>query len=1130
MKKTTKINIKKNILLALIFLITVSIKAQYNPNAPWMKNLGTKNGTATLSEMKASFDEYWKTHDKDKKGSGYKPFMRWFNHWENLTNADGSLMSYSQLQEAVVQNKNTQLQRNYANINVSNWQPVGPAAYINTGSWSSGKGRVQVVAVDPNNSNIIYIGTPASGIWKSIDAGGNFTNISDQLPQNGVSGIAIDANNSNIIYIATGDSDAGDTYSIGVLKTIDGGVNWTQTGLTLTGSSKARDILINPNNSQMLWCATSNGVFKTIDGGANWINVQVGNFSQGAIRLKPNNSNVIYASSGTGIFKSTNAGDSFVQISNGLPANFSKCLIDVTPSNPDFVYALIYENGASINVYKSTDSGENFTNMGATNNDEISQIWYDMAFAVSPTNANEIYSGTLNIWKSTNGGTTFNQLNSWSSPSAANYTHADIHYLKFFGNKLYCGSDGGIYVSDNQGISFSDLTASARIGQFYKIAVSKQTATKMVGGLQDNGGFGYSNNVWKNYYGADGMDTVIDPNNSNLYYGFIQSGISLYISSDAANSSGSSVPSPAGASGNWITPLAINSVGEVFSGFSYLHKLNGSTWENKSNSAVGTGNIDVLTIDPNNDNNIWVATNNKLFKSTDGGHTFTNIYTDLSNINAIEINHSNSNIVYIVTAGINGTVLKSLDGGTTWVVLSAGLPAIGKNCIKHQGRHTNNPLYLGTQIGVFYIDDTMNSWIPFNTNLPLVHITDLEINLEDAKIVAATYGRSIWQSVIEIQTPATDLRLNEIIEPTTTVGCSTITPIIQVKNNGLNAITDVSVNYTINSTPFTYNWSGNLASSQTTNITLPILNLPRGSYTMLINATTPNDAYNDNNDSKTRFYINNSGVVNTINTFENTASELITYNEGTNNGWIRGIRTASALDTGTNNVYTSNLTGNYTDGKKSYLVSQCYDLTTISSPEIRFKMAYDLEQNFDIIYTEYSTNNGLTWTVLGTMGANWYNSDRTSINLVGDCSNCLGAQWTGTNTTMTEYFYPLNSLATNSNIMFRIVFRSDDSVNGLGVIIDDFVINGTLANEQFDIKNVAIYPNPSNGIFNIAKGNSEIKNIEVTDISGKLILKQTDFQNDNSVFILNLQDVSAGVYFIKITADETSIIKKVIKN
>lgn len=508
---------KKNILLSLTFLITISITAQYNPNAPWMKNLGTKNGTATLSEMKASFDEYWKTHDKDKKGSGYKPFMRWVNYWENLTNDDGSLMSYSQLQEAVAQNNNTQLQRNYANINVSNWQPVGPAPYINTGSWSSGKGRVQVVAVDPNNSNIIYIGTPASGIWKSIDAGVNFTNISDQLPQNGVSGIAIDPNNSNIIYITTGDSDAGDTYSIGVLKTTDGGVTWNTTGLTLTGTSKARDIIINPANSQMLWCATSDGVYKTIDGGTNWTNVQAGNFSQGAIRLKPNDSNIVYVSSSEGIFKSTNAGDTFLQTTNGLPIGFDRCLIDVTPANPNFVYALVYEGGNSINVYKSTDSGENFTNTGSTNDNEISQIWYDMAFAVSPTNADEIYSGTLNIWKSTNGGTSFSQLNSWSSPSAANYTHADIHYLKFFGSKLYCGSDGGIYVSDNQGIYFSDLTASARIGQFYRIAVSKQTATKMVGGLQDNGGFGYSNNIWKNFYGADGMDTAIDPNNSNLY-------------------------------------------------------------------------------------------------------------------------------------------------------------------------------------------------------------------------------------------------------------------------------------------------------------------------------------------------------------------------------------------------------------------------------------------------------------------------------------------------------------------------------------------------------------------------------------------------------------------------------------
>ena len=92
-----------------------------------------------------------------------------------------------------------------------------------------------------------------------------------------------------------------------------------------------------------------------------------------------------------------------------------------------------------------------------------------MAIAVSPTNANTIITGVLNVWKSTNGGSSFTKLNSWSNPSSNTYTHADIHFLKYFNNRLYCGSDGGIYKSTNNGNSFNDLSFGLQIGQFYRI-------------------------------------------------------------------------------------------------------------------------------------------------------------------------------------------------------------------------------------------------------------------------------------------------------------------------------------------------------------------------------------------------------------------------------------------------------------------------------------------------------------------------------------------------------------------------------------------------------------------------------------------------------------------------------------
>jgi hypothetical protein len=192
-------------------------------------------------------------------------------------------------------------------------------------------------------------------------------------------------------------------------------------------------------------------------------------------------------------------------------------------------------------------------------------------------------------------------------------------------------------------------------------------------------------------------------------------------------------------------------------------------------------------------------------------------------------------------------------------------------------------------------------------------------------------------------------------------------------------------------------------------------------------------------------------------------------------------------------------------------------------------MKYDVELNWDIVYVEYSTNFGGSWTVLGEMGPTWYNSDRTPATTGTDCNNCPGAQWTGLNATLSTYTYPLNTLNSETNIIFRIVFHSDQSVNDLGVNIDDFVINGTLSGQSFDLQNIVLYPNPSNGIFNVVSGANEITEIQVYDLTGKVIWTKKDFAVSNSEIQINLSSISQGIYFVKISANNQSTVKRIIK-
>ena len=1114
-------------LTLLLFLCSTILYAQHNPDTPWMKELKSKSSKKefTLQEISQTFDSYWELHkeDRTKKGSGVKPFKRWENRWKLSLNKEGKIRSNKKIWEAW-EEKNTLSARNTNDF--SNWENVGPY----TQESKSGQGRINTIAVDPNNPNTYYIGAPAGGLWKSTDAGTTWTPLTDHLPQIGVSGIAIDPNNSDIIYIATGDDDANDTYSIGVMKSIDGGTTWNTTGLQFNSSGlSSNEIYINPTDSNMLWAATTNGLYKTIDAGVNW-NITL-NESIRDLKINPNNPNIVYVTTNNSFYKSTNAGDFFIQITNGLPFDSTRLIIDVTPANSNVVYLLSanssYEFGG---VYKSTNNGSSFTR--TLENADIfggsEQAWYDLALTVSDTNENILFVGVLDIWKSTNGGNSFNQINQWYVPSPT-FTHADIHFLRYFNNELFCGSDGGIYKSTDDGNSFNELNEGLAISQLYRIANAKQSSENIAGGLQDNGGFAYSNNTWYNYHGGDGMDCAVDPNNPNVYYGFSQYGKSLNITYNGGVS-GQGVNGPpanedSNKPGSWITPMIINSQGELYAGYTKLYKLVNSQWQVVSDDIFG-GKLHRIEIDPNNSDILFVARNNELYKSINRGVTFVKTHTTTNNISSVEINNDNGNIIYLTTSsGENGQVLKSINGGNSFNNITANLPNESKLIIKHLPHNPNNDLYVGSSLGVYHINDDMANWETYAANLPNVPIRDLEININDAKIIAGTYGRSVWMSPIEVVAPSNDIRLINISNPNTNVLCGTeVMPNIQVKNQGINIINQVLISYTIdNGAINNYIYNGSINSLETTNILLPeITGLSLGKHSIQINTTITNDAYSENNSASTLFYINQvDNNPTTLNPFTNNTNQWILI--GNENVWQIGQPTTTILGNTNSTGYATTLNFNYPDNISSYLVSPCYDLTNLTNPVLKFNMAFDLEQDYDVLYVEYTTNQGTTWNVLGTADdPNWYNNNYEQNQLT------IGKQWTGTNGVLSEYSHDLTFLSTESQISFRFSFLTDQNTNNEGVVIDDFVIEGQVANsdDRTIFNQIVIYPNPSTGIFSIR--NSQNKNIDlnVFDLTGKLIKKETNLSNN--LIELNLSNLDKGIYFIKLSIDNTTKIQKII--
>ncbi len=311
---------------------------------------------------------------------------------------------------------------------------------------------------------------------------------------------------------------------------------------------------------------------------------------------------------------------------------------------------------------------------------------------------------------------------------------------------------------------------------------------------------------------------------------------------------------------------------------------------------------------------------------------------------------------------------------------------------------------------------------------------------------------------IPIEVPTDDIQLNSMTPGQNEILCSQVIPEISVENKGTNPITEITVNYTIEGgVSANYTWTGTLASKATRTITLPAIAATPGKNKLKTIISISNDSYSDNNKLSSDFYIN--GIVNAriINTFEFDTDALITFNEGGGAPlWERGIPTGTKLNTvasGTQ-AYGTNLDGDHPNNTKAFLISKCYQFSSITSPILKFKMAYELENNWDIVYVEYSINSGSTWNVLGTKNSlpKWYNSDRTNATsgAANDCQNCPGKQWTGTNATMTEYAYDFTANAANGetdlrnedSVIFRIVFHSDPGTVEEGVVIDDLVVEG----------------------------------------------------------------------------------------
>lgn len=708
------------------------------------------NGSYQVQEVIDSAETYFANRDKGR-GTGYKPYKRWEYNALRMVREDGYLPNMEErLVELEQWNANMNETASNRAVLPDSWQDLGPSSWNATSGWSPGVGRITALGFETGNIDHMIIGANTGGVWRTTDGAQTWTHLTDYFSHLSVYSVAIHPTQPNIYFFGS--------HGGNIFKSINSGATWSLLGTI--GNSMVNKIVINPSNPNLMFATAENaGIYRSENGGATWV-MAVADTRGFDVEFKPGDLSVVYAS-GTGFHKSIDGGLTFTTI-NGF--FHGPKMIGVTAANPERVYVLEANEPKFGALYKSNNSGNsfeklnhqglNFFGYSLTGHDDRGQAPRDMAIAVNPTNENEVHIAGILTWRSMNGGVNFTITSDWIPANAAHlnigYCHADVDDLMFNGTTLFAVTDGGIFKAENTGTInadyFEDITEGLSIRQFYKIGVSQTANVIVLGGSQDNGtSFYKAATGWKDWLGADGMETFVDKNNSNNFFGTSQFG-SVYRSVDGGNSY-FGVNTPRGGNGNWVTPLEQDPIRQntLYVGYNRVYKSinNGASWTSVSQD-FGE-NIDNLKIAPSNNEVMYASRGAFLYKTVDGGSTSWEQTTNpIGRINSIAIHPTNPNKIAVALTSAK-RVAVSNDGGATWINYSKNLPSFSALALVWDDNGKDG-LYLGMDYGVYYIDNTFEDWQPYNNLLPNVIINELEINQVTRMLYAGTYGRGLWVS------------------------------------------------------------------------------------------------------------------------------------------------------------------------------------------------------------------------------------------------------------------------------------------------------------------------------------------------------------------------------------------------
>ena len=689
------------------------------------------------------------------------------------------------------------------------WRNVGPFR----------GGRAVAAAGVPGDWLTYYMGTAGGGVWKTSDGGISWGNVTDGfVASSSVGAVAVSESDPNVVYVGMGEhSIRGVTTSHGdgVYRSTDAGRTWTHMGLAPTRAISR--IRVHPENPDLVYVAAQGspfaptperGIYRSADGGETWELVLHVDENTGASDLAMDRTNprILYASMwdhdrepwyirsggpGSGFWKSTDGGHTWEEINAGLPDLMGKTAIDVSPADPDRVWALVEADEDVDGVYRSDDGGKSWT-LASSERQLRGRAWYYIEIYADPLDRETVYVMNSPFLKSIDGGRT------WETIQTPHVDHHDLWINPFDSRVMLSANDGGGTVTFNGGETWS-TQENQPTAQIYRLAVDNRFPYRMYGGQQDNtsvGMLGWATHGgglgWKDWIDAGGGESAwvaFDPDNPRYLYATSIQGIITELDTELG-STRSVQAYPQFQLGmdaedmryrwNWNGPVVVSPHDPkvIYHGAQHLLRSSdrGVTWEEISpdltrnepekhvaaggpftNEAAGGevyNTIMTMAESPLEAGTIWVGADDGLVHVTrDNGETWTDVTPDgmpEGMVNSLDPSPHEAGGAYITLSRYKFDdfapyIYRTTDYGESWVRIDAGIAADKPEAwarVVREDPERRGLLYAGTELGMYVSFDDGVSWRSLDLNMPLTQITDLQVQAGD--LAVATQGRGFW--------------------------------------------------------------------------------------------------------------------------------------------------------------------------------------------------------------------------------------------------------------------------------------------------------------------------------------------------------------------------------------------------